>query len=133
MQWVTTDSHHRLGVAANWLDGDFAADAPNRKWAGDITNIWTSEGWLYLAVIMDLLSRRVVGWAVSDRMAEGRRSQQGSGDQGIGHGGAPAPGRRPSPLAALNCVSGRGSQYYSYDDQKKLQVICPHRVDRLVC
>lgn len=65
---VTTDSHHRLGVAANWLDGDFAADAPNRKWAGDITYAWTAEGWLYLAVILDLHSRRVVGWAVSDRM-----------------------------------------------------------------
>ncbi len=61
-------SHHRLGVAANWLDGDFVADVPNRKWAGDITYIWTSEGWLYLAVILDLHSRRVVGWAVSDRM-----------------------------------------------------------------
>ncbi len=63
-----TDSHHRLGVAANWLDGDFAADAPNGKCAGDITYIWTSEGWLYLAVILDLHRRRVVGWAVSDRM-----------------------------------------------------------------
>lgn len=65
---VTTDSHHRLYIAANWLDGDFAADAPNRKWVGDITYIWTQEGWLYLAVILDLHSRRVVGWAVSDRM-----------------------------------------------------------------
>ena len=58
---VTTDSNHRLDVAANWLDGDFTADAPNRKWAGDITYIWTSESWLYLAVILDLHSRRVVG------------------------------------------------------------------------
>lgn len=65
---VTTDSHHRLGVAANWLDGDFGANAPNQKWAGDITYIWTFEGWLYLAVILYLHSRRVVGWAVSDRM-----------------------------------------------------------------
>ena len=65
---VTTDSHHRLGVAANWLDGDFVAAVPNQKWAGDITCIWTSEGWLYQAVILDLHSRRVVGWAVSDRM-----------------------------------------------------------------
>ena len=65
---VTTDSNHRLSVAANWLDGDFAADVPNHKWAGDITYIWTSEGWLYLAVILDLHSRRMVGWAVSDRM-----------------------------------------------------------------
>lgn len=59
---------HRLGVAANWLDGDFAANVPNRKWVGDITYVWTQEGWLYLAVILDLHSRRVVGWAVSDRM-----------------------------------------------------------------
>ena len=44
------------------LDGDFLADAPNRKWAGDITYIWTAEGWLYLAVILDLHSRRIVGW-----------------------------------------------------------------------
>lgn len=65
---VTTDSHHQLGVAATWLDSDFVANAPNRKWAGDITYICTSEGWLYLAVILDLHSRRVVGWAVSDRM-----------------------------------------------------------------
>jgi len=65
---VITDSHHRLGVAANWLDGDFVAAAPNQKWAGDITYVWTSEGWLYLAVILDLHSRRIVGWAVSDRM-----------------------------------------------------------------
>lgn len=42
---VTTDSHHHLGIAANWLDGDFVAAAPNRKWAGDITFVWTSEGW----------------------------------------------------------------------------------------
>jgi putative transposase len=46
----------------------FAADAPNHKWAGNITYIWTSEGWLYLAVILYLHSRHVVGWAVSDRM-----------------------------------------------------------------
>jgi putative transposase len=61
---VTTDSNHRLDPenlwAANWLDGDFAAAAPNHKWAGDITYVWTSEGWLYLAVILDLHSRRIV-------------------------------------------------------------------------
>ena len=57
-----------LGVAPNLLDSDFLADAPNRKWAGDISYIWTAEGWLYLAVVIDLFSRRVVGWAVSDRM-----------------------------------------------------------------
>lgn len=50
------------------LDGNFIADIPNRKWAGDISYIWTAMGWLYLAVIQDLHSRPVVGRAVSDRM-----------------------------------------------------------------
>jgi putative transposase len=65
---VTTNSNHSLRIVANVLDGDFTADAANRKWAGDISYIWTAQGWLYLAVILDLHSRRVVGWAVSDRM-----------------------------------------------------------------
>jgi len=50
------------------LDGDFQATAPNQKWAGDISYLWTAEGWLYLAVIIDLFSHRVIGWAVSDRL-----------------------------------------------------------------
>jgi putative transposase len=50
------------------LDRDFTADRRNQKWAGDISYIWTHEGWLYLAVILDLHSRRVIGWAVSTRM-----------------------------------------------------------------
>jgi transposase InsO family protein len=49
------------------LDQDFSATGPNQKWAGDISYIWTSEGWLYLAVILDLYSRRVIGWAPSHR------------------------------------------------------------------
>jgi putative transposase len=50
------------------LEQDFSATGLNQKWAGDISYIWTSEGWLYLAVILDLYSRRVIGWAVSNRM-----------------------------------------------------------------
>jgi transposase InsO family protein len=50
------------------LDRDFMSDRPNQKWAGDICYIWTSEGWLYLAAIRDLHSRRVIGWAVSNHM-----------------------------------------------------------------
>ncbi|WP_287004576.1 IS3 family transposase [Sphingobium sp.] len=107
---VTTDSHHRLGVAANWLDGDFAADAPNRKWAGDITYIWTSEGWLYLAVILDLHSRRVVGWAVSDRMKKDLAIR--ALDMAV---------RLRQPPEGCFFHSDRGSQYCSYDYQKKLQ------------
>jgi VirB8 protein len=56
---VTTNSNHSLGIVANVLDGNFTADALNRKWAGDISYIWTAQGWLYLAVILDLHSRRV--------------------------------------------------------------------------
>lgn len=58
---VTTDSRHTLGFASNIFDGDFLAEAVNRKWAGDITYIWTNEGWLYLAVVIDLFSRRIIG------------------------------------------------------------------------
>ena len=65
---ATTDSDHTFNIAPNLLERDFTADRPNQKWAGDISYIWTREGWLYLAVILDLHSRRVIGWAVSDRM-----------------------------------------------------------------
>jgi putative transposase len=65
---VTTDSDHKFNIAPNLLDRNFTADQPNQKWAGDISYIWTREGWLYLAVILDLHSRRVIGWAVSNRM-----------------------------------------------------------------
>ncbi len=58
---VTTDSNHAFNIAPNLLDQDFSADGPNQKSAGDISYIWTNEGWLYLAVIIDLYSRRVIG------------------------------------------------------------------------
>ena len=63
-----TDSNHRFNIAPNLLDRGFTADRPNQKWAGDISYIWTREGWLYLAVMMDLHSRRIIGWAVSNRL-----------------------------------------------------------------
>ena len=64
----TTDSNHRFPVAANALARDFAAPAPNHKWVADITYVWTREGWLYLAVILDLFSRYVVGWATDSHI-----------------------------------------------------------------
>ena len=64
----TTDSTHTWPIAPNLLDRDFAAEAPDQKWSADISYIWTAEGWLYLAVLIDLFSRRIVGWAVSDRL-----------------------------------------------------------------
>ncbi|MCX8834550.1 IS3-like element ISVpa2 family transposase [Vibrio parahaemolyticus] len=64
----TTDSKHKMPVAPNLLAQDFNAAAPNQKWAGDITYIATSEGWLYLAVIIDLYSRQVVGWSMDTKM-----------------------------------------------------------------
>ncbi len=62
----TTDSRHSKRIAPNLLERDFCADAPNTAWVGDITYIPTRQGWLYLAVLLDLFSRRVVGWALSD-------------------------------------------------------------------
>jgi putative transposase len=65
---TTTDSNHKLPVAPNLLDRKFAVDRPNSAWCCDITYLWTMQGWLYLAVIIDLYSRKVVGWAMSPRM-----------------------------------------------------------------
>lgn len=65
---VTTDSRHNLQVAENVLNRQFAPQGPNQVWATDITYLWTQEGWVYLAVVIDLYSRRVVGWAMDRRM-----------------------------------------------------------------
>ena len=55
-------------VAPNLLDQDFTATGPDKKWGADISYVWTREGWLYLAVVIDLFARRVVGWATGDRL-----------------------------------------------------------------
>ena len=65
---VTTDSEHSLPLAPNLLQRDFTAEAPNLKWSSDITYIETAEGWLYLAAILDLHSRQVVGWSMRPHM-----------------------------------------------------------------
>ena len=65
---LTTDSDHSMAVAENMLDRDFKAATPNQKWAADITYIATEKGWLYLAAVMDLYSRKIVGWAMSERI-----------------------------------------------------------------
>jgi len=65
---ATTDSNHSQPVADNLLDRDFTATAPNQKWLTDITYISTKEGWLYLAAVLDVFSRRVVGWSMSERI-----------------------------------------------------------------
>ena len=64
--------HHglqaQLPVAANVLERNFAPAAPNRVWTADMTYVWTDEGWLYLAVVLDLFNREIVGWAIKPRM-----------------------------------------------------------------
>ena len=72
---ATTDSTHQFRVAPNLLHRNFEASAPNKVWAGDVTFISTAEGWLYLAVLIDLFSRRVVGWAMSDKNDEALTSK----------------------------------------------------------
>ena len=64
----TTDSNHNLPIAPNLLDRNFGALGPNEKWLADITYIFTAEGWLYLAAILDLYTRKIVGWAMRDHM-----------------------------------------------------------------
>ena len=67
---VTTDSKHDLPVAPNLLDRQFEVKEPDSVYVSDITYIWTAEGWLYLAIILDLFSRRVVGWSLQKRMTK---------------------------------------------------------------
>lgn len=107
---ATTDSNHTFNIAPNLLNRDFHADAPNQKRAGDISYVWTREGWLYLAVILDLHSRRVIGWAVSNRMKR---------DLAIRALNMAIALRRP----AKGCLhhTDRGSQYCSHDYQKILR------------
>ncbi|UWQ55439.1 IS3 family transposase [Leisingera caerulea] len=107
---ATTDSNHSFNIAPNLLDRDFSADHPNQKWAGDISYVWTQEGWLYLAVILDLHSRRVVGWAVSNRMKR---------DLAI-RALKMATALRQPPEGCIHHTD-RGSQYCSHDYQKILR------------
>ena len=65
---ATTDSDHTRPVATNILNRQFQVEQPNRVWAGDLTYVWTTEGWLYLAVVLDLYSRTVIGWAMGHRL-----------------------------------------------------------------
>jgi len=99
---ITTDSRHDQPVAPNVLAREFAAERPNEKWVGDITYIWTEEGWLYLAAVLDLCSRRVVGWAMSRRI-----------DAALVCEAMHAALRQRLPGGALLHHSDRGSQYAS--------------------
>jgi len=67
---VTTDSDHDKPVAKDLIEQDFSASAPNEKWCSDITYVWTDEGWLYLAVMLDMYSRKIVGWSMKRRMKQ---------------------------------------------------------------
>ena len=99
---VTTDSSHHLPVAPNILDRRFDGWPPNRAWVADLTYIATAEGWLYLAVIMDLASRRIVGWSMSERMKAGLVCQALRSAYG-----------QCRPPVGLILHSDRGSQYAS--------------------
>ena len=106
---ATTNSNHKLPVSPNLLQQNFFADRPNEKWVSDITYIWTDEGWLYLAVVMDLYSRMVVGWSMSERMTS----------QLVIDALQMAIWRRKKPQGVI-IHSDRGSQYCSHDYQKLL-------------
>jgi transposase InsO family protein len=106
----TTNSNHSHNIAPNLLDGDFQATGPNQKWAGDISYLWTAEGWLYLAVIIDLFSRRVIGSAVSDRLKRNLPIEALKRAIAL---------RQPPPGVIHH--SDRGSQYCSNDYRKLLK------------
>jgi putative transposase len=113
---ATTDSRHNLPVAENVLDRQFNVDAPNVAWVTDITYVWTTEGWLYLAAVLDLFSRRVVGFAMSERI-----------DRALVLEALRAAVGRRGPNPGLLHHSDRGSQYASGDYQDALDdlgVVC---------
>lgn len=108
---TTTDSEHDLVVAPNLLERDFTADAPNQTWVADITYIRTWEGWVYLAAILDLHSRRVVGWAAADHMRTELVVEA-----------LQMAVRRRQPPRGLTYHSDRGSQYASGEFQHQLDL-----------
>ncbi|AVM72908.1 Integrase core domain protein [Magnetospirillum gryphiswaldense MSR-1] len=108
----TSDSEHGGPIAPNVLDQDFIAEQPNEKWGADISYIWTAEGWLYLAIVVDLFSRRIVGWATSDRMKK---------DLALTALKRALVLRQP-PQGVIH-HSDRGSQYCSDDYQKDRGVV----------
>ena len=113
---MTTDSRHNLPVAPNLLNREFTPKEPNQAWASDITYIWTAEGWLYLAVVMDLFSRAILGWSMSERMT--RSLVIDAFIMAV---------KRYHPPPGLLHHSDRGSQYASADYQAvmgKYGVIC---------
>lgn len=105
----TTDSDHAFPVAANVLERRFTAEAPNRVWVGDVTYIGTEEGWLYLAVLMDLYSRRIVGCNTADR--NDRYLVLGALEEALRL-------RRPEPGLVHHTDQGAG--YASYEYQARL-------------
>ena len=104
------DQGERSAIAANVLDRQFKADAPNQKWVADFTYIWTAEGWLYAAVVLDLYSRRVVGWSMQASMTS----------QLVADALMMAVWRRGQPVALLH-HSDQGSQYTSEHFQELLK------------
>ncbi len=106
----TTDSKHELPVAKNVLNRQFEVAEPNRAWTSDITYIRTGSGWLYLAVVMDLFSRRIIGWALAPHMRTSLVSR--ALNMAL---------QQRKPTAGLVLHSDRGSQYASHEYQALLQ------------
>jgi len=106
----TTDSNHDLAIAPNLLKRDFSSSAPNKIWVGDITYLDTHQGWLYLAVLIDLFSRRVVGWAMSEHI-----------DTALVTSALNMAVAQRAPARGLIVHSDRGSQYASHEHRKALR------------
>jgi putative transposase len=100
----TTDSNHAHPIAPNVLERNFDVELPNTAWVTDVTYVWTHEGWLYLAVILDLFSRRVVGWAAS-----------ANNDRALALGALDRATTGRTPTEGLVHHSDRGSVYASGD------------------
>ena len=107
---VTTDSKHHLPIAPNLLNRQFKPEQPNQAWSSDITYLWTDEGWLYLAIVMDLFNREIVGFSIKPRMTTDLISDA-----------LTMAWFRRRPGSGLMLHSDRGSQYCSHSYQAKLK------------
>jgi putative transposase len=107
---TTTDSNHQHLIAPNRLNRDFNVDAPNKVWTTDMTYVWTLQGWVYVAIVMDLHSRQIVGWAIDDHMRTSlciKALQMAYG--------------RRQPASGLLHHSDRGAQYAGHEYKEQLQ------------
>ena len=116
----TTDSAHEHETAENILNRAFSAELPGEKWVSDITYLRTTEGWRYLAIILDLYDRKILGWTIADEMTAGMVCRA-----------LDMAGRNRTPREGMLFHSDRGAQYCSEEFRSALKKLCPSAIQSM--